>query len=227
MVEESAKKKPPRRRSTTPGKTELIRELGEEDEEIDEEEGEDEGEDEKFDIDDLSGTDTDPKAESVKSQPISKAEEDWEQHNAEAAAEALSKGNPHLSRVAFSKSGVESGVDSPDRFVGPHPHPPRISPRHVQWTKRESSNPTASVDGEPGPAALRPPHPQRERLTRDHTEPGDTPRTSTLHGHFGRGTIVSNHRGRSKSKDTNDVGRRTFAVWGQDESDSNCSGDDA
>ena len=225
MVEESAKKKPPRRRSTTPGKTEIIRELEEEDEEIDEEEGEDEDEEEdgKFDIDDLSGTDTDAKAESVKSQPISEAEKDWEQHNAEAAAEALSKGNPYLSRIAFSKSGVESGVDSPDRFAGPLPHPPRVSTRHVQWTKGESSNPTASVDGGPGPAVPRPSHPQRERLAR---EPGDAPRTPTLHGHFGRGTIVNSNRGRSKSKETNDVGRRTFAVWGHDESDSNCSDND-
>ena len=223
MVEESVKKKSPRRRSTTPGKTEIIRESGEEDEEIDEEEDEDEEEDDKFDIDDLSGTDTDAKAESVKSQPISKAEEDWEQHSAEAAAEALSKGNPHLSRIAFSKSGVESGVDSPDRFVGPLPHPPRVSPRHVQWTKGEPSNPMANVDGGPSPAALRIPHPQRERLTR---EPGDNPRTPTLHGHFGRGTIVSSNRGRSKSKETNDVGRRTFAIWGHDESDSNCSDND-
>jgi NAD+ kinase len=180
MVEESAKKKPPRRRSTTPGKTEIVRELEEGDEEIDEEEGEDEEEDDKFDIDDLSGTDTDAKAESVKSQPIFEVGKDWEQHNAEAAAEALSKGNPHLSRIAFSKSGVESGVDSPDRFVGPLPHPPKVSPRHVQWTKGEPSNPTASVDGGPGPAALRAPHPQRERLgrgTRGYPKDADTARS--------------------------------------------------
>ena len=223
MVEESGKKKPSRRRSTTPGKTEFVGEVGEEGEEIDEEEDEDE-EDDKFDIDDLSGTETKAKAEPVKPQPISKGEKYWEQHNAEAAAEALSRGNPHLSRVAFSKSGLESGVDSPNRFIGPLPHPPKVSPRHVQWTKGESPDPAASGDSEPGTAALRPPHPQiRERLARDRMEPGDTPKTPTLHGHFGRGTVISNHRGRSKSKDADGVGRRTFAVWGHDESDSNCS----
>jgi NAD+ kinase len=104
----------------------------------------------------------------MKPQPISKAEKDWEQHNAEAAAEALSKGNPHLSRVAFSKSGLESGVDSPDRFIGPFPHPPKVSPRHVQWTKGESPDPAASGDSEPGSAALRPsPAQLRERSARD------------------------------------------------------------
>ena len=227
MVEESAKKKPSRRRSATPGKTGVVGKVREEEEEIDDEEDEDEEEDERFDIDDISGTETEAKAGPMKPQPISKAEENWEQHNAEAAAEALSKGNPHLSRVAFSKSGLESGVDSPNRFMGPLPHPPKISPRHVQWSKGESSDPTASGDSEPGSATLRSSHPQlRERLARDRMEPGDTPKTPTLHGHFGRGTVISNHRGRSKSKDTADVGRRTFAVWGHDESDSNYSDND-
>jgi len=218
MVEESAKKKPPRRRSITPGKTLVVDEVAE----GDQEEDEDEEEDDRFDIDDLSGTETEAKAEPVKSQL---AEEDWEQHNAEAAAEALSKGNPHLSRVAFSKSGIESGVDSPDRFMGPLPHPPKVSTRHVQWTKGESHDPTTTGDSEHGSAPLRPSHSQfRERLARD--VPGDTAKTPTLHGHFGRATVISNNRGRSKSRDTSDVGRRTFAVWGHDESDSNASDND-
>ena len=226
MVEESGKKKPSRRRSTTPGKTKAVGEAGEEDEEIDEQEDGDEEEDDKFDIDDLSGTDNETKAEPVVPQPIPKAEMDWEQHNAEVAAEALSKGNPLLSRVAFSKSGLESGVDSPDRFIGPFPHPPRISPRHVQWAKGEPPDPTVSGDNELG-SALRPSHTQlRERLTKDRMEHGDAPKTPTLHGHFGRGAVISHHRGRSKSKDANEVGRRAFAVWGHDESDSNCSDND-
>jgi len=221
MVEESAKKKPPRRRSITPGKTLATDEVAE----GDQEEDEDEEEDDRFDIDDLSGTETEAKAEPVKSQLASKSEEDWEQHNAEAAAEALSKGNPHLSRVAFSKSGIESGVDSPDRFMGPLPHPPKVSTRHVQWTKGESHDPTTTGDSEHGSAPLRPSHSQfRERLAGG--VPGDTAKTPTLHGHFGRATVISNNRGRSKSRDTSDVGRRTFAVWGHDESDSNASDND-
>ena len=221
MVEESGKKKASRRRSATPGKTNTIGKVAE-GEEIDEEEDEDEEEDDKFDIDDLSGAETEAKAG-----PISKSEKDWEQHNAETAAEALSMGNPHLSRVAFSKSGLESGVDSPNRFVGPLPHPPKVSPRHVQWAKGESPNPTATGDGEPDSAALRPPRPLlREMLAKDRVEPGDAAKTPTLHGHFSRGAVVSSHRGRSKSKDANDVGLRKFAVWGHDESDSNASDND-
>jgi NAD+ kinase len=228
MVEESTKKKPSRRRSSTPGKTLAIDEAAEEDEGVAHGGDEDEEEDEKFDIDDISGTDTEAKAKSVGPQPIPQSEEDWEQHNAELAAEALSKGNPNLSRVAFSKSGIESGVDSPDRFMGPLPHPPKVSPRHVQWTKGEHLDPTSNGTAEPGPATLRPSHsPLRERLARDRVELGESSKTPTVHGHFGRGTLVGNRRGRSRSKDPHDVGRRTFAVWGHDESDSNASDNDS
>lgn len=221
MVEESAKDKPSRRRSVTPGKTRAIDEFMESEETIQEEDG-DEEEDDKFDIDDLSGTDTDGKAKCAETPSTPKSEKDWDQHDAEVAAEALSKGNPYLSRVASSKSGIESGVDSPDRFVGPHPHPPKVSPRHVQWAKGDSPDSATSGDSEPGTTTLRPSHSLlRERLNR--LEPGDSVKTPTLHGHFGRGTVVSNHRGRSKSKDANDVERRTFAVRGHDESDSNAS----
>ena len=226
MVEESRKKKPSRPRSTTPRKMPAVAEAAEVDGGAVEEEDDDDEEDEKFDIDDLSGTETEAKAKLAKTQPASKSEKDWEQHNAEAAAEALSKGNPHLSRVPFSKSGIESGVDSPDRFMGPHPHPPKVSPRHVQW-KGGHFDPTNSGDSEPGPSPLRPSHsPVRERITRERVEAGESAKTPTLHGHFGRGTVVGTHRGRSRSKDTHDVGRRTFAVWGQDESDSNTSDND-
>ena len=226
MVEESAKKKPSRRRSTTPRKAGAVPEVPEEDEEIDEDE--DQEDEEKFDIDDLSGTENEAKAEPVGPRPLPEFEKDWEQHNAEAAAEALSRGNPQLSRVPFSKSGIESGVDSPDRFAGPLPHPPKVSPRHVQWTKKESPDQITGGDGDPSPATLRQSHPQlRERPARDRMEPGETPKTQTLHGHFGRGTVVNDRRGRSKSKDAGDVGRRAFAVWGHhDESDSNASDND-
>ena len=227
MVEESAKKKPSRRRSSTPGKSGVVRKVAEGEEEVGGEEDEDEDEDDKFDIDDLSGTDTEAKSEGVSPQPTPKPERDWEQHNAKVAAEALSKGNLFPSRLAFSKSGTESGVDSPSRFVGPLPHPPKISPRHVQWTNGGPADPTVSGNGEPGPATLRQPHPQpRERPNRNGVEPGDVAKTQALHGHFARGTVVSNHRGRSRSKDTQDVGRRAFAVWGRDESDSNASDGD-
>lgn len=221
MVEESAKKQPSRRRSTTPRKARAVDDAAEDDEGAAQGEEEDEEEDDKFDIDDLSGTDTEAKAKAVEPQ---RTGEDWEQHNAEVAAEALSKGNPYLSRVASSKSGIESGVDSPDRFVDPHPHPPKVSPRHVQWAKGESSDSTISGDSGSGIATLRPSHsPLRERLTRGRLEPGDSVKTPTLHGHLGRGTVVSDQRGRQISKDINDVERRTFAVLGHDESDSNAS----
>jgi len=224
MVEESAKKKPPRPRSTTPRKMPAVDEAAEGVVQVEDEEDE---EDDKFDIDDLSGAEAEAKAKLTEPQRVHKSEKDWEQHNAEVAAEALSKGNPQLSRVAFSRSGIESGVDSPNRFMGPLPHPPKVSPRHVQW-KGEHTDPTTSGDSEPGPPPLRPSHsPVLERIARERVEPGESAKTPTLHGHFGRGTVVSHHRGRSRSKDTHEVGRRTFAVWGHDESDSNASDNDS
>lgn len=229
MVEESAKKRASRRRSVTPGKTEGARRAAEEEEEefMAEEEDEDEDEDDNFDIDDLSGTDTEAINESVAPRHVPKAKRDWGQHNAEVAAEALSKGSPYLSQVTSSKSGTESGVDSPNRFMGPLPHPPKVSPRHVQWANGESADPMTSGNGEPGSAPLRPPHSQLQaRQAKDRVEHGDAVKTQTSHGHLGRGTAVNSHRGRSRSKDTQDVGRRAFAVWGYDESDSNASDND-
>jgi NAD+ kinase len=115
-------------------------------------------------------------------------------------------------------------VDSPTRFMGPLPHPPKVSPRHVQWTNRESTDPATGGDSEPGSGALRPSHPQPlGRLAKDRAEPGDAVKASMSH----RGTVTSNHPGRSRSKETQDVGRRAFAVWGYDESDSNASDNDS
>jgi NAD+ kinase len=227
MVEESTKKKASRRRSVTPGKTEAASRATEE--EIEEEGDEEEDEDDKFDIDDLSETDTEANNGPVAPRNIPRAERAWEQHNAEVAAEALSKGNIYPNRVAFSKSGSESGVDSPSRFMGPPPHPPKISTRHVQWTDGESTDPTTSGHGGPGSAALRPSHsqhPGKPAKDKDRVEHGDGAKPSS-HGHLARGAVVGHHRGRSRSKDTQDVGRRAFAVWGYDESDSNASDNDS
>lgn len=226
MVEESAKKRTSRRRSVTPGKTESTGRVTLEDE-IDEDEDEEEEEDDKFDIDDLSGTENETNNGPVAPRHIPKAERDWEQRNAEVAAEALSEVNPNLSRVASTGSGSDSGVCTPNRFMGPLPHPPQVSSRHVQWTNGGSTGPTNSGDSEPGSAALRPSHPQLPgRPAKERGEPRDTVKT-TSHGHFGRGNVASNYRGRSRSKDTQDVGRRAFAVWGHDESDSNASDTDS
>jgi NAD+ kinase len=157
-------------------------------------------EEEKFDIDDLSSENSDatPAAgsgtdsgigSSTKTSPSSAA--------ASRAAEAIMGVSPSAHAKArtssHSRSGVRSGVDSPNRFA-----PPRQS-QHVQWA--------ASV---PGGA-------------NDKASQGDsdicTP-TAAVHA----------RRTRSRSPAAPSFHShphpRAFAVWGQDESDSNSSDND-
>ena len=116
-----------------------------------------EEEDEKFDIDDLSSTES-PTAVSALSKQLSPQEakfgkektehEDKQsvQAQAENAARHLARGNAYLSATigAAPSSGLKSGVDSPDRFAGPHPPPPRVSPRHVQFRTSSASSSSSS-----------------------------------------------------------------------------------
>ena len=111
-------------------------------------------EEEKFDIDDLSSSES-PKStishsssDYIQEQGILDAKISHEkaleqangahQEQAEAAARALA---PQLKQFGGPKSsGLRSGVETPDRFAGPHPHPPRVSPRHVQFISPENSD---------------------------------------------------------------------------------------
>ena len=213
-----------------------------------------EEEDEKFDIDDLSSTES-PTAVSGLSKQLSPQEakfgkektehEDKQsvQAQAENAARHLARGNAYLSATigAAPSSGLKSGVDSPDRFAGPHPHPPRVSPRHVQFrtsSASSSSSSSPSVDtfsdahhlrGDRGerddihsPRAAHHSHRVRIPLDRDlEVESLRTPTTSTE-----RPTRVQRSRTRSRSR-SREPGRWAFAVRGHDESDSAASDSDA
>jgi NAD+ kinase len=90
------------------------------------ENGEDD-EEEKFDIDTVVTTDS-------PSESATKATARVEHKDAQHAAAAIMRNNS----LAESYSHSSSGIDSPDRFAGPVPHPHPISPRHV---------PRASVSG--------------------------------------------------------------------------------
>ncbi|KAI0743415.1 hypothetical protein C8Q80DRAFT_1220426 [Daedaleopsis nitida] len=197
--------------------------MDEEDENTDEEDEEDE----KFDIDDLSSSESPSTSEAVK---LSRQEAalgkmkvedgDSERTQVENAARLLAQGNPHLS-TSSTNSGLKSGVDTPDRFVGPHPHPPRVSPRHVQFAhptstfsnNSSSSSLAAMADFQRGERGdrddIRGPHSvhlsTRVRIPRDREVEGESLKTPT----------------------PVDGRPAAFAVWGQDESDSAASDSDA
>ena len=118
-----------------------------------------------------------------------------------------------------SRSSLRSGVDSPGRFAGPHPHPPALSPRHVEFA-REVYSPLNVSDseqlgvlrgiGRDVPLGTK----RAASKEQDADQENDrTPTVSTLvHGRM---------RKHVRSRSLDHHGRRAFAVWGHDESDSN------
>ncbi|KAH9924922.1 uncharacterized protein B0H18DRAFT_1085391 [Fomitopsis serialis] len=218
-------------------------EQGGEDEEEDEDEEE---EDETFDIDDLSSTESSPprvvskleenllqpdEARIGKEKVVEQANGGDQAHadvqsTAEDVARLLTANNPFL-QIPHGRSGVQSGIETPDRFTGPHPHPPRVSPRHVQFAQSNdsSSGSLASLDTQEG---------GRSQTRRTGTSRSRTPRTreSELEAQkTPRGFDEARIRrtmSRSRSRDVPREAhvRRAFAVWGQDESDSAASDSD-
>ncbi|KAG6866613.1 hypothetical protein C0991_000723 [Blastosporella zonata] len=122
---------------------------------------------------------------------------------------------------SLSRSGLRSGVDSPNRFACPQPHLPPRTPRHVDFDLDQSDTNADDHRGHRGsrddihssrPSSGRSRIPKGRDVDLDNAE---TPTTSTLP--HGRVRLTS----RSRSADHH--GRRAFAVWGHDESDSNAS----
>ncbi|KZT67205.1 ATP-NAD kinase [Daedalea quercina L-15889] len=231
----------------------------------DEDEEEEEEEDEKFDIDDLSSTESSPprvaaKLEENLLQPEEarigkekviesanggeKATSDV-QARAEDVARLLTANNPFL-QIPHAKSGVESGIETPDRFTGPHPHPPRVSPRHVQFAQSNDSSSGSLASLDPRHAAAPAPPFRRDlrdeggrsQTRRSGTSRSRTPRTrdpeleaqKTPRG-FDEARMrraMSRSRSRDARREPRETHvRRAFAVWGQDESDSAASDNDA
>ncbi|KAI0066155.1 ATP-NAD kinase [Artomyces pyxidatus] len=213
---------------------------GEEDDERDDSSDDDdsdyedeEEEEEKFDIDDLTPETTTvdlkrPTSEQTHATAEAKATEQHEEAQAERAVEAIMGVKLARARASSrSRSGLRSGVDSPDRFAGPHPHVP---PRHVQFagdsttpSPSESSASSASLDwrqpvhvvlGAGAEGAINPATHAREDL-----------KTPTAAEHTGR-RQRSKPRWQVEEEGAPHVHPRAFAVWGQDESDSNPSDSD-
>lgn len=246
VVEESATKS---RKSSTEGKQkdtattpryqDVPKDNGDAGEgDLDEEDEVSDEEDEKFDIDDLSSTETgsptssDPAKISPQEAELGK-EKIREQTQVENAARLLAQGNPYLSMTS-PNSGLKSGVDSPDRFVGPHPHPPRVSPRHVQFLADSNSSSSSSIaamadpqrgdqgerDDIHGPRSAH--FSTRVRIPRDRDVEGESLKTPTPVDGPSRHRLRA-RASRSRSRDRSRDAHRAFAVWGQDESDSAAS----
>jgi NAD+ kinase len=163
-----------------------------------------EEEEEKFDIDDLSSENSDaaPAGDGGDSGLGTSASTSPSSATAARAAEAIMGMSPaaHAKARARSRSrtGVRSGVDSPSRFA---PVPPRhgAGQGHVHWAAGVPSNVknvASPTDGGMGDMA--------------------TP-TAAVHGR--------RMRSRSPGHVYSQQHPRAFAVWGQDESDSNSSDD--
>ena len=140
------------------------------------------------------------------------------------AALAMTKGQLDTFRPR-SISRTRSGIETPDRFACPHPHPPSISPRHVQWAEDKLSNDDlhlhAAQNGDRD--HIHSPHllsGGKSRIPRDRDVDADSMKTPTV------ADGLRKHHHRASSKEYDGSQRRAFAVWGQDESDSNASDGD-
>ena len=201
------------------------------DEEEDEVSDEDDDEDE-FDIDDSS-----PEAATLASTKITNiltSQEEiigqekaydmiLESSHKVPAAPVLRGDRRHKSksRSRSRSSGLRSGIASPGRFAGPQHHPSIPTPRHVEFALG-TNTPFEISESESVDTARRPggrlsfdPRKARERLLKERGEDVEVARTPTA---------FSMAHGRARGQRSRSVdyhGRRAFAVWGHDESDSN------
>ncbi|KAF5386025.1 hypothetical protein D9615_002406 [Tricholomella constricta] len=213
---------------------ESTEEVEEEDEVSDEEEEEDDDDDDAFDIDD-SSPEAATMSSSVNALTTQEALLGQEKVNdgiledvlqRAVAAAALHKHRRRKSKSrsrSRPRSGLRSGVDSPSRFAGPQPHIHPRSPRRVDFDLASSYVNTDEVHPEHQGARddIHSPRPSsgKSRIPKDRDVDIDNIKTPTaLTLPYGR---IRHHAARSRSADH--PGRRAFAVWGHDESDSNAS----
>ncbi|KAJ4494020.1 hypothetical protein C8J55DRAFT_417520 [Lentinula edodes] len=202
----------------------------------DEEEDEvsDEEEEDKFDIDDSS-----PEAAAAASvisgqvtNVLSKRDQavGHEKANELVAEEQLHKAlslsglkpRRHTPRSrSASPSGLRSGIDSPSRYAGLPPRPPVSVPRHVEFAP-ESSDESYGRNGARDELFA---HRKASAKSRIPKEREDVKTPTASNSVYPRNR--SRGRAHSRTRSGEYVGHRAFAVWGQDESDSNASDSDA
>lgn len=229
VVEEEGPANPKKRNKHKVTPPEAVEESAED---VDEEdEVSDEEEDDKFDIDDSSPEAANTPAVNALPEKGEKADDGFSQSVSEKAVirDALKK-NPRRKSKSRSRSrppsGLRSGVDSPSRFAGPQPHINPRSPqsRHVDFAMNLSYGTPEDVYLEHQGARddIHSPKPLsgRSRIPKNRDVDVDSVKTPTA------STLPTDGRIRhisSRSRSADHHGRRAFAVWGHDESDSNAS----
>ncbi|CAE6389690.1 unnamed protein product [Rhizoctonia solani] len=186
---------------------------------------EDEEEEEKFDIDDSS-----PEAAAA---AVASPTEPRAVGAAVVAARAINRDN-----IVESHFTSKSGYDSPDRFRVPHPHPPKVHFRHTvegapEVAKLPSVPPAvaaaAAATAAPRSAEAKTPRPgdsERGGHVQQHAsiEQDGIPHSAGIqHHHHHSPHYPHSKPQRERAPSTAPHDRRAFAVWGQDESDSNTS----
>ncbi|KAL5485057.1 hypothetical protein ACEPAI_7699 [Sanghuangporus weigelae] len=245
VVEEDSVKRKSSKRGDKPenvpravAKPGIAEKLEDEEEDDEEDEVSDDGEEEedKFDIDDSSAPEASRAPSSTDLVAMAKAQEEARQKEEEAqareAAYALTGADSAFKGLRDRSGTVRSGIETPDRFMAAHPHPPIVSPRHVAFANGINGNNGLGADsitltpGEHGdrdhihsPRML---SSARSRIPRDRDLEAESAsmKTPTM----GEWPSAKEHR--SRSREPSSVGR-AFGVLGQDESDSNTSDSDA
>ncbi|KAG1844169.1 ATP-NAD kinase-like domain-containing protein [Suillus subalutaceus] len=215
------------------------------------------GEDDKFDIDDSSpeastsgrtGTHI-PNGLSARDAAvgIAKAREEAGSQTdddllstPQLAALALTQGRRiKFSRSAKSRSrsrsGLRSGVDTPGRFAGPAHRPPHISPHYIDHRLRTPSPaPSHSSDDSLSNMDVAQRGARDDIHSREQYSSGRSriPKDREFDDDLQTPTVADTPPGRRNhhrvdSRDYDQHHPRAFAVWGNDESDSNASDSDA
>ena len=201
--------------------------------EDDEEDEVSEEEDDQFDIDDSSPeaatlnaakvTNSQTPQEDALGQEKIQEREQRPRVTVETTTSTYKKGpmRTSKSRSRSRSSGLRSEVDSPGRFAGSRPHPPPLLTRHVEFTLRGHS-PTDSSSSLSADSVheIHSPRPS-SRVPKDRDMEADAIKTPTIED-----VVYGRTRVHSQSSLTERHGHRAFAVWGQDESDSNTSDSD-
>lgn len=235
MVEEDAAEgvshKSAKKQNEKPKSSPLAHTTNEGEDLSNEEEDDDEEEEEKYDIDDSS-----PEAAAATASTSTatiKTNSPPPIAPAAVAARAINKDG-----IVESHFTHKSGYDSPDRYRDAQPHPPKVHFRHMIDGVDPSAYPSSSGSGSTGmgesvktprPGDRNEVHPGAAAASdSDHSGAHEDGRPHSAgvqqHHHHSPHYPHNHHHHKDHSKpSTAPPDRRAFAVWGQDESDSNTS----